>query len=202
MDELKDTRKTRHRAKLRQASKSARGKTTTGSPITTATRWLTETRQYLAACALVVTAAGTLWFAVAKAKLPIEVLYAAPVPFLLVFCFTTLPRWLAERRKRWLIGRISPDTDLNEAYFQIGPYRASQHTRYHRTDNAHRLILEWFVGSSAPILILTGESGTGKSSLLEAYLVPELEVLKPPFRELIKRATEWARRGGKVSRLV
>lgn len=235
MNELKDT----HKTKLQKASKSARGKATTGSPIAAATRWLTETRQYLAACAAVVTVAGTLWFAVAKARLPMEVLYAAPVPFLLVFCFTTLPRWLADRQKRWLISRISIAPDLGEAYFQIGPYRPSQRKRYQRADGAHRQMLEWFVGSRAPILILTGESGTGKSSLLEAYLVPELESLTPPFRvvkvrtlgrpeiqlrealllagaiwenpsqairalptlELMKQATERARRGGKASRL-
>jgi hypothetical protein len=168
--------------KLQKASKSTRGKAATGSPIAAATRWLTETRQYLAACAAVVTVAGALWLAVAKTKLPMEVLYAAPVPFLLVFCFTTLPRWLADRQKRWLISRISIAPDLGEAYFQIGPYRPSQRKRYQRADGAHRQMLEWFVGSRAPILILTGESGTGKSSLLEAYLVPELESLTPPFR--------------------
>ena len=123
------------------------------------------------ACGLAVAAAGGLGLAVAKAGLPKEALYAVPVLApLLVFCFTTLPRWLAERRKRWLVGRSGAQdgSDQSEAYFQIGPYSASQRARYHRADDAHRQILEWLVASREPILILTGQSGTGKSSLLEA----------------------------------
>jgi Leucine-rich repeat (LRR) protein len=147
-------------------------------------RGLTETRQYLIACTSVVAAIGGLWLAVAKAGLPKEVLYAAAVPFLLVFCFTTLPRWHEEHRKRWLISRSRPSegTDQSEAYFQITPYSSSQRTRYHRADDVHRQILQWVVTSREPILILTGHSGTGKSSLLEAYLTPELQNSQPPFR--------------------
>jgi hypothetical protein len=147
--EAKAKRSKRPKTPSRTAAKLGHDKASPGSPIAAAARWLTETRQYLVACTSVVAAIGGLWFAVAKAGLPKEVLYAAPVPFLLVFCFTTLPRWYLERQKHWLISRIRPSegTGQSEAYFQITPYSASQRARYHRADGAHRQILQWLLAT-------------------------------------------------------
>lgn len=58
----------------------------------------------------------------------------------------------------------------------------SQRARYYRADDAHQQVLQWLAASRETILILTGQSGTGKSSLMEAFLIPELEMLRPPFR--------------------
>src|SRR5215469_10575405 len=52
--------------------------------------------------------------------------------------------------------------------------------RYTRADGMHAAVLDWCRKTNESILILTGLSGTGKSSLLTAFVIPALREGKPP----------------------
>jgi len=59
-------------------------------------------------------------------------------------------------------------------YFRIEPYGIAD-PAYSRPDGAHEATVEWVLSSEAPVLYLSGQSGCGKSSLVSAWLLPELE---------------------------
>ena len=44
-----------------------------------------------------------------------------------------------------------------------------------RDDKAHEEVMAWVQAEKSPVLYLTGVSGSGESSLLKAWAVPELE---------------------------
>lgn len=60
-------------------------------------------------------------------------------------------------------------------YFRLLPYQISDQAHYQRADNLHIEVKNWLTQSQRSLLYLSGESGAGKSSLLNAYLIPELE---------------------------
>ena len=61
-----------------------------------------------------------------------------------------------------------------EGYFRIGPYLDSEkdHAAFTRADHAHERVQEWLRQSSSVPLYLTGDSGSGKTSLLNAFVIP------------------------------
>lgn len=61
-------------------------------------------------------------------------------------------------------------------YFRIGPYLENERdmARFSRADRAHEKVLEWVQSSPAIPLYLTGDSGSGKSSLLNSFVIPKL----------------------------
>ena len=52
--------------------------------------------------------------------------------------------------------------------------RQGHRGRFARADRAQERALAWVEGAESPVLYLTGDSSVGKSSLLDAWLVPEL----------------------------
>ena len=71
---------------------------------------------------------------------------------------------------------IRPLPTFEADYFRVGPYTGSEadRQRYHRLDGADADILAWVRAVGDPILYLSGLSGAGKSSLLNASLLPAL----------------------------
>lgn len=61
-------------------------------------------------------------------------------------------------------------------HFKLKPYSdgTEDQDRFHRLDGIHNDVLSWLGQSSAPILYLTGKSGVGKTSLLCAYVMPNI----------------------------
>ncbi len=59
---------------------------------------------------------------------------------------------------------------------------------FERPDQAHHEALRWLEAAREPFLYLTGFSGTGKSSLLHAWLVPELARADPKTLTLVVRS--------------
>ncbi|MEL6193719.1 MAG: leucine-rich repeat domain-containing protein, partial [Bacteroidota bacterium] len=59
-------------------------------------------------------------------------------------------------------------------YFRLTPYEAKDASQYTRIDGTHERVLGWLQEEKHPILYLSGESGTGKSSLLNGYVIPNL----------------------------
>ncbi len=89
---------------------------------------------------------------------------------LLALIFSTVPTLIDQRRiKRYaeLTGAIQT------GYFTLRPRESEE--GFERADNAHHEILRWIEHTREPVLYLTGSSGTGKSSLLSAWVLPKLE---------------------------
>jgi hypothetical protein len=89
---------------------------------------------------------------------------------LLALIFSTVPAFLDQRR----IKRYAEITGtIQTGYFTLRPRENEE--GFERADNAHQEILRWIENNREPVLYLTGASGTGKSSLLSAWVLPKLE---------------------------
>ncbi|EJZ22162.1 leucine-rich protein [Rhizobium sp. Pop5] len=95
--------------------------------------------------------------------------------FILLFILLyVLPEWRSEikmdRLEREGINGILKEP----SYFRLTPYQADDATAFNRPDNAAASVLKWIESTSHPILYFWGQSGSGKSSLLNAAVVPTL----------------------------
>ncbi len=100
-------------------------------------------------------------------RLGVAVIVALP---LVAIVFSTIPAFIDQRRvKRYseIAGAIQM------GYFTLRP--RENEAGFERADNAHQEILHWMETTTEPVLYLTGASGTGKSSLLSAYVIPRLK---------------------------
>jgi len=125
-------------------------------------------------------------------------LLAAPLVFALAF--QAIPE-LIDRRRRKRLTEITGH--LQAGYFQLAP-RENEAT-FTRADGKHEEILRWLEQRNSPILYLTGLSGSGKSSLLSAWVLPRLErkdtavirlrgyqdPIAAPERELLRPGVIW-----------
>lgn len=70
----------------------------------------------------------------------------------------------------------SQRAEIPNESFRIGPYldTAADRDDFNRPDGAHQLVLQWLQRTEAVPLYLTGTSGSGKSSLLNAFVLPAL----------------------------
>ena len=135
------------------------------------------------------------------------------LPLLFIIAFSVGPElWVRYRRKRRERLALGADTTVPSAgYFRLDPYTADQPESFNRADGAHERILRWLRASPRPVLFLSGASGTGKSSLLEAYVLPTLqqegwrvEVVRSFADPLdgLEAALRGRRRGGKAPPLL
>jgi hypothetical protein len=103
-------------------------------------------------------------------------LFGLPI---LVVTLQCAVEWRAEQSRRALqrlAVRIGP---AQSGYFRIGPYldAAEDRVRFDRADRAHEKVLHWIERSASVPLYLTGDSGSGKTSLLNAAVLPALREL-------------------------
>jgi formylglycine-generating enzyme required for sulfatase activity len=83
---------------------------------------------------------------------------------------------LAERSRRSMqMLAVKPGLEQT-GYFRIGPYRNTpeDRTKFKRADHAEQKALEWIEKSNQIPLYLCGDSGFGKSSLLNAFVLPKM----------------------------
>ncbi|HEX3090990.1 MAG TPA: leucine-rich repeat domain-containing protein [Candidatus Angelobacter sp.] len=88
---------------------------------------------------------------------------------LLVLIFQVIPAVLEQRRKNQLTEITG---NLQSGYFSLRP--REDEASFKRADGEHQEILQW-LQKGGGILYLTGLSGTGKSSLLSAWVLPHLK---------------------------
>ncbi len=101
----------------------------------------------------------------------------ALTPLMVVFFGHTIPALLDQRRRqrlREVAGEIKP------GYFRLSP--REEQAGFTRADNKHEEILRWLKDRRGPVLYLTGQSGSGKSSLLSAWVIPQLSKDDPPMK--------------------
>ena len=94
------------------------------------------------------------------------------IPIGLVLAGYTLPAWLRRKKKQYLIDL--KDEIIPPDYFRLTPYEAKDADTFTRADGMHESVLQWLEEGDNGILYLSGESGTGKSSLLSGYVIPKL----------------------------
>jgi hypothetical protein len=106
----------------------------------------------------------------------------APTPWLLGLLFLVVVVQLAveqfAKRNRAAAQRLAVRVVGIEqsGYFRIGPYldTAEDRVQFKRADRAHEKVLNWIERSTSVPLYLTGDSGSGKTSLLNASVLPTL----------------------------
>ena len=88
--------------------------------------------------------------------------------------------WGAARNQREAKRLALTEPQVPVGYFRIGPYlnNADDHAAFDRADQAHQKVLDWLQRSTALPLYITGDSGSGKSSLLNAYVLPQLRTMQ------------------------
>lgn len=97
------------------------------------------------------------------------------VPLLIVACHLLL-EWVAARNRSQAQALAMTPQSVPGGYFRIGPYlnTPEDRERFDRADRAHNNVLEWLLHASNVPLYITGDSGSGKSSLLNAFVLPGL----------------------------
>jgi hypothetical protein len=93
-----------------------------------------------------------------------------------------------EARRRRKVIAIPESSLRGPTTWRLRPYDDADHAGFDRPDNAHHEVLRWLERADEPFLYLTGVSGTGKSSLLQAWLAPELAKREPPTRTVVARS--------------
>ncbi len=196
---------------MHDRSSAAVDETLYGRTLKRSSELLGQIRSYL----LLVAGVAVAWFSYVKIMGPVGmetfggmtvVVAVMLAPLLLVFVFDTFPQWRDRRHKQRLIKTGLGGQVRTPGYFRLKPYEACDHKDFQRADGAHERVLEWIAESETPLLYLSGRSGTGKSSLLNAYVLPKLERKRPawvcvPVRsygEPIAALMEELRRPGRV----
>ena len=87
-----------------------------------------------------------------------------------------LAEWAAERKRKQAQALAVKVDAVPEGYFRIGPYfdTPEDRAKFDRADRIHEKVLAWIKRADATPLYLTGDSGSGKSSVLSAFALPEL----------------------------
>jgi len=114
-----------------------------------------------------------LGFALEPPGLKYAVLIGLPV---LIVGAHIAAEWQAERKRRAAAALAVKTEAVQEGYFRIGPYldTAADRQKFDRADRVHEKVLEWIKRAGTLPLYLTGGSGSGKSSFLNAYVLPAL----------------------------
>jgi hypothetical protein len=97
------------------------------------------------------------------------------LPFLTVAAHS-FNEWRAKSAERTLKALATRDGAEQSGYFGIGPYLDTDEDqkKFDRPDRAHERVLSWIECCTNVPLYLTGDSGSGKSSLLNAFVLPSL----------------------------
>ena len=128
-------------------------------------------------------------------RAPYLLILLLAVPLVLTFLFQAVPDSIDHRRRK----RLAVSTgELRPGYFRLAPRQ--QGDDFTRADKKHEEIFDWLRQASPQALFLTGQSGSGKSSLLDAWVLPKFreagaEVIKvrayqKPLQALASRLCE------------
>jgi hypothetical protein len=101
------------------------------------------------------------------------------VPILIVV-YQLVIEWAAARGRQKTKELALKVEAVPRGYFRIGPYSdtAEDRASFDRADQAQEKVFNWVLRSSAFPLYLTGDSGSGKSSLLNAVVLPRVREQK------------------------
>jgi hypothetical protein len=135
---------------------------------------------------------------------------AVAAPFY-ILCFSVAPQaWRRYRQAKRAAMTLAYNPDIEGTkYFRLDHYVTPTPQAFRRDDDAHNEVLRWIRNTNQPVLFLSGVSGSGKSSVLEGYVLPMLRAERW-LVELIRTFEDpcgqldiaLARRGSKARRLL
>ena len=102
--------------------------------------------------------------------------------------FEIVPARRRQRQAAQLEATYVSGKDVPPHSFRLGPYETADFANFTRYDGAHIAVNAWIDRATSPILYLTGLSGSGKSSILQAWILPERATRTPEDTALIVRA--------------
>jgi hypothetical protein len=97
------------------------------------------------------------------------------LPFIAVIA-QLIVEFRAEHNRR-LLQKLAVQPGVEQSgYFRIGPYlnTPGDRAKFSRADRAEEKVLDWIERSAFIPLYLTGDSGSGKTSLMNAFVLPAL----------------------------
>ncbi len=106
-----------------------------------------------------------------------------------VFLLHTIPSLVKRIRKRRLNAAIIKG-HLKKGYCRLIPLDEDSQDTFDRPDGTHEKVFGWIRKTQEPILFLSGTSGCGKSSLLDASVLPRLRKQNPIYVTLSVRSFE------------
>ena len=133
------------------------------------------------------TAVGVVWQSESEIQ-RWAVIAIAGLVLLYAIIAQVISPWIVRRRRQRVIDLEETEEGQRREAFRLRPYEERDHDDFDRPDGAHEKVLHWLDESDATCLYLTGFSGTGKSSLLQAWLIPELAVADRPVRTVVVRS--------------
>jgi hypothetical protein len=102
-------------------------------------------------------------------------------PLVLFGVFYLLPEW-REASDRRRLDELSVKGKIKKpGYFRLIPYTERDSSDFFRSDDAKTTTVEWISASQVPVLYLYGQSGVGKSSLINAAIIPTLKQSTPSW---------------------
>src|SRR5208282_5185604 len=156
---------------------------------------------WLKALSIYVGALTTLVIAITKLNKYVKNLFQCPtwlwvsiaaLPLVVAFATNAIPSFIRRRREKELEEWGVKGETVLRGYFRIGPYEQNEQDRYQykRADNAHVAVFEWLSKSPPGIIYLSGVSGAGKSSLINAHVLPTLKNTFPSLTCTVLRAID------------
>jgi hypothetical protein len=97
------------------------------------------------------------------------------LPLILAFFFHVLPALVKKRQTQAEEDESVGPAKGGPLYFRLDPYGDIDRAEFNRVDQAHRTALAKFRNCRLPYFYVVGVSGSGKSSVLSAFLIPELQ---------------------------
>ncbi len=122
---------------------------------------------------------------------------------LLAVVAQVLSEWFSERNRQ-AKQKLAVQTGTQQTgYFRIGPYQDTplDRERFNRPDRAEEKALDWIRKSSHLPLYFTGDSGSGKSSLLNASLCPSCARKAGLWSRRARGRIRWAQSGKRCKSL-
>ncbi len=95
-------------------------------------------------------------------------------PLVLVFLFSVIPTIRRFRREQKLYQIFKSEGMQTGGYYRLRPYDEADADIFTRPDNALYEAVKWLRRTTDTVLYLSGASGTGKSSLVNAGITPSL----------------------------
>lgn len=150
--------------------------------------------------ALYVSALVALLLGLEKLKEPVKILFnsddrrliwlVAAVPLIALVVFDILRigiDWWLDQELRLKPGKSTTNA---AGIFRITPYEdtAADRGSYERADNLQFAVLNWIQSAEFTIGYVTGRSGSGKSSLLNAFVLPQLRAQHPAVHAIVIRS--------------